>query len=78
MAPTAWQRVCGLDASAGTRKHEDRQLAEPRSRQEVAREACAQTVQPNERPVPEGRGTVAQSSAGRQDRGGGTRHGHGR
>ena len=57
------------DAPAGARQQGDRQLAEPRSRQEVGREARARTVRPHDRSVPDGRGTVAQSPAGRQDRG---------
>jgi hypothetical protein len=58
-----WVNSAGPRAPAGPRKHEDRQLAEPRGRQEVAREARARTVRANERPVPDGRGTVAQSPA---------------
>lgn len=67
------------DAPAGKRQHEDRQLAEPRSRLEVAREARARPVRPDERPVPDGRGTVAPSPAGREDRQPATavRHFHG-
>jgi hypothetical protein len=56
------------DAPVGKRQHEDRQLAEPRSRQEVAREARTRLVRPDDGPVPNGRGTVAPSPAGREDR----------
>ena len=57
------------DVPAGARQHEDRPLAEPRSRQEVAREARTRPVRPDDhRPVPERRGTVAPSPAGREDR----------
>jgi hypothetical protein len=57
------------DAPADAQQQGDRQLAEPRSRQEVGREARARTVRPHDRSVPDRRGTVAQSPAGRQDRG---------
>src|SRR5206468_3685911 len=44
------------------------ELAEPRSRREVADEAHARTVRSMEGPPPDGRGTVAQTPADRQDR----------
>jgi len=47
------------EAAAGRRQHEDRPLAEPRSRQEVAREARARPVRPDDGPVPDRRDTVA-------------------
>ena len=47
------------DVSVGRRQHEDRQLAEPRSRQEVAREARARPVRLDDGPVPDRRDTVA-------------------
>jgi hypothetical protein len=54
-------------APAGQR--EARPRAEPRSRAEVAAEARARTVRHDERPQVDGRGTVAQTPAGRQDKG---------
>jgi hypothetical protein len=54
-------------APAGQR--EARPLAEPRSRAEVAAEARANAVRHDERPQADGRGTVAPTPAGRQDKG---------
>jgi hypothetical protein len=56
------------EAQAPAEQHEARPRAEPRSRAEVAAEARAMTVRSNERPQADGRGTVAQTPAGRQDK----------
>jgi len=58
-----WLEPVAADAPAGTRPHEDRQLAEPGAGQEVAREARARPVRPEERPQPDGLVTVARTPA---------------
>jgi hypothetical protein len=57
------------ETRAPAEQREARQRAEPRSRAEVAAEARAMTVRHDERPQADGRGTVAQTPAGRQDKG---------
>jgi hypothetical protein len=62
-APCRWPLDYLTPPGPGRRQHEDRQLAEPRSRQEVAREARARPVRPEGQPQPDGPATVARTPA---------------
>lgn len=63
--PDQPEQVRPAETQAPAEQREARQRAEPRSRAEVAAEARAITVRPDERPQPDGRGTVAQTPADR-------------